>query len=145
MFDKNVGVRLIPYLNAWVGIDRPQSLARAAGAGGILKNTGINFETDGLTGFPILDDTGRDTYGAALGIEYLFDLHQQIVVEVATLQDIGGNNEAGRPAKGDQYGFGIRYQLPLTRAWIARVDAMYGLRESDDDIAGIRFEIRREF
>ena len=62
-------------LNAWVGIDRPQSLARAAGAGDILKNTGINFETDGLTGFPKLDDTGRDTFGAVLGIEYLSDLH----------------------------------------------------------------------
>ena len=136
---------LIPYLNAWVGIDRPQSLARAAGAGGILKNTGINFETDGLTGFPKLDDTGRNTFGAALGIEYLFDLHQQIVAEVAVLQVIEGNNEAGRPAKGDQHGFAIRYQRPLTKAWIARVDTLHGGREFDDNISGMRFEIRRKF
>ncbi len=51
----------------------------------------------------------------------------------------------GRPAKGDQYGFGIRCQRPLTKARIARVDAMYGVREFDDDISGMRFEIRRKF
>lgn len=30
------------------GFGRPQSLARDAGAGGILKNEGIGFDTDGL-------------------------------------------------------------------------------------------------
>ncbi len=75
----------------------------------------------------------------------MFDLRQKIVAEVAALQVIEGNNEAGRPAKGDQYGFGIRYQLPLNRAWVARVDAMYGLREFDDDFSGMRFEFRRKF
>src|SRR6185295_6061229 len=39
---------LVPYCNLFLGVDHPNSVAREAGAGGILKNTGILFETDGL-------------------------------------------------------------------------------------------------
>ena len=134
---------LVPYLNGWVGLDRPVPLARAEG--GLLKNTGINFETDGVTGFPKLDDTGQDTFGAALGIQYLFNLDQQIVLEAATVQVIGGNNEVGRPAKADQYGIGIRYQLPLTLDWILRFDAMHGFLINDRDFTGARVELRKKF
>ncbi|MAT15326.1 MAG: hypothetical protein CMJ46_08665, partial [Planctomyces sp.] len=61
----------VPYLNFFVGFDRTQSVARAAGTGGILRNTGINFETDGLTGYPTLDATGANTYGGAVGVNWL--------------------------------------------------------------------------
>ena len=135
----------IPYLNGWIGGSHPQSLARDAAQGGILLNTGINFETDGLVKFPKLDDTGNDTYGAALGVEYLFDLHQQIVFEVATVQTIGPDKQFGRPAKGDEYGAGVRYQLPLSDRWIFRADAMAAHRDADDPLVGIRFEFRRKF
>lgn len=54
-------LRLVPYANFFVGSKKPQSLARDFGAGGVLRNTGINFDTDGLTGFPKLDDTANDT------------------------------------------------------------------------------------
>ena len=133
---------LVPYLNLWVGLDRPQPLADDTG---ILKNTGINFETDALTGFPKLDDTGNDTYGGALGIQYLFDLDKQLVFEFATVKILGDVNEPGRAAKDDQYGFGIRYQQPISPAWIVRADAMYGILKSVDDISGIRVELRRKF
>lgn len=133
---------LIPYLNAWVGLDRPQPLVDDTG---LLKNTGINFETDALTGFPKLDDTGHDTYGGALGLQYLFNLDQQIVVEAATVQPIGGDFDVGRAAQGSQYALGIRYQLPVSQAWILRADAMYGWLENVDDIGGARVEIRRKF
>lgn len=136
---------LVPYLNLFAGFDRPQSLLRDAGAGGILKNTGINFETDGLTGFPKLDDTGQNTYGGAIGIQYLFNLDQQIVVEAATVQLISDDIEVGRPAPGEQYGIGFRYQLPLTKALIFRADAIYGWRDEVDDIAGVRGELRLKF
>jgi hypothetical protein len=136
---------LVPYLNGWVGGSHPQSLARDAAQGGILLNTGINFETDGLVNFPKLDDTGNDTFGAALGIEYLFDLHQQIVFEVATVQVIGGNLKVGRPAKGDEYAAGVRYQLPLSDRWLIRADAIAAHRVDDDPLLGVRFEIRRKF
>ena len=38
---------VVPYANFFVGWDRPQSVARAGVSGGILRNTGINFDTDG--------------------------------------------------------------------------------------------------
>jgi len=134
---------LVPYLNLWAGFDRPQGLGQQAR--GLLKNTGINFETDAITAFPKLDDTGRDTYGGAIGVEYLFNLDQQIVLEMATVQVMGGDNAVGRPAPGDQYGFGLRYQLPISQAWIVRADAMYGIRDLDEDIKGVRLELRRKF
>lgn len=133
---------LVPYINAWVGLDRPQPLADDTG---ILKNTGINFETDALTGFSTLDDTGHDTFGGAIGIQYLFDLDQQIVLEFAAVQVIGGANEVGRAAKDDQYALGVRYQLPLTKSVILRVDAMHGWRNNDDDVRGARAELRLKF
>jgi len=136
---------LIPYGNFFVGRDRPQSLARDFGAGGILKTVGINFETDGLTGFPKLDDTANDAYGGAVGLEYLFDLNQQIVLEAASVQVIGGDNKPGRVAKGDQFALGLRYQIPISLASIFRVDLIRAWRNEDTDTAGIRFEYRQKF
>ena len=133
---------LVPYFNAWVGFDRPRPLADATG---LLKNIGINFEADALTGFPKLDDTGHDTAGGAIGLEYLFALDQQIVVEAATVQTLGSDNDVGRPAAGDQYALGIRYQRPISPEWIVRADAMYGWLHKAEDISGLRMEIRRKF
>ncbi|MBK6658771.1 MAG: hypothetical protein IPG43_11735 [Proteobacteria bacterium] len=136
---------LVPYANFFVGSKKPQSLARDFGAGGVLKNTGINFETDGLTGFPKLDDTANDTYGGAIGVEYLFNLDQQVVFEVAGLNPLGRDNDPDRIAKGHQVAFGARYQRPLSKAWIFRTDAIYGVREHEQDLAGIRAELRLKF
>jgi len=133
---------LVPYFNVWAGFDRPQPLADDSG---LLKNTGINFETDGLTGFPKLDDTGHDTFGGAVGVSYLFNLDRQLVVEVATVQIMGDVNEVGRAAINDQYALGVRYQHPITPAWIVRADAMYGFLKDTDDISGARLEFRRKF
>ena len=99
-----------------MGNGRPQSLARAAGAGGILFNTGINFETDGLTGFPKLDDTGQDAYGGALGLEFLFSLNQQLVIEVANTTPKNEVKELGE--RDPQNAVGLRYQRPLSNSWI---------------------------
>ena len=76
---------LIPYANFFVGFGNPQPLVDGNGAG-ILKNVGINFETDALTGYPKLDDTGSNAFGGAIGLEYLFNLDQQLVFEVAMVQ-----------------------------------------------------------
>jgi len=133
---------LVPYFNLWAGFDRPQPLADATG---LLKNTGINFETDGLTGFPRLDDTGHNTIGGAVGVSYIFNLDQQLVVEAAALTPIEGDVEAGRATVGDQIGLQIRYQRPIAPGWIVRGDAMMGFLENADDLRGLRFEIRRKF
>jgi hypothetical protein len=148
---------LVPYANFFAGFDSPQSLARAADAGQVLVNTGLNFETDGLTGFPDLDATGHNTYGGALGVEYLFNLNQQIVVEVASVQVLRDSIEEGLDKSADgkpigsQYGFGVRYQLPLTKSWIFRTDGTAGHSEHDfvnNDVKtqlGIRVELRKKF
>jgi len=140
-FITNLPSTLVPYANFWYGNGKPRSLIRDNG--GILKNIGINFETDGLTGFPKLDDTAEDTYGGALGVMYLFALDQQLIVEVASVQTHG--DRTGRAAPGDQYALGARYQKPLSPAWIVRVDAMIGNRDNLEDIGGTRLELRRKF
>ena len=135
---------LIPYANFFVGFGNPQPLVDGNGAG-ILKNVGINFETDALTGYPKLNDTGSNAYGGAIGLQYLFNLDQQIVVEVATVQPFG-DPIAGIGAAQPQYGFGIRYQIPINRAWLFRADATYQIIEgAAEDNFGIRFEVRRKF
>ncbi|MCA9169942.1 MAG: hypothetical protein KDB23_19840 [Planctomycetales bacterium] len=134
----------VPYINAFAGFGRPQSVARAAVSGGILRNTGILFETDGLTGFPLLDDTGSNSYGGAIGLNWLADdFSHQVVLELATVQTFG--LQAGRKAVDDQYGLGARYQKPLNQAWILRLDALYGFLDSADDLTGGRVELRYKF
>ena len=141
---------LIPYANFFVGFGNPQPLVDGNGAG-ILKNVGINFETDALTGFPKLDDTGSNAFGGAIGLEYLFNLDQQLVFEVAMVQPFEND---GIGAQDAQFGFGVRYQIPINRAWLFRADATYQiLAAADEDIFegkfednfGIRTEIRRKF
>jgi hypothetical protein len=133
---------LLPYANFFVGFDNPQPLVDGNGAG-ILKNVGINFETDALTGYPKLDDTGSTTFGGAIGLQYLFNLDQQLVFEVAMVQPF---EDDGIGAQDPQYGFGVRYQIPIDRAWLFRADATYQILEGgDEDNFGDRAEVRRKF
>jgi hypothetical protein len=135
---------VIPYANFFVGFDRPQPLVDGNGAG-ILKNVGINFETDALTGYPKLDDSGSNAWGGAIGVTYLFgrDLGQQFVFELAMVQPF---KDDGVGAASPQYALGVRYQLALTRAWLLRADATYQIKEDqDDDDFGVRLELRRKF
>lgn len=131
---------LLPYLNLFYGEGSPQAAARDAGAGGVLKNTGLSFETDGLTGFPKMDDTGRNAYGGALGLQYLFSLDRQVVMEVSGLDRHG--DDKGR---GAEYALGLRYQQPLSRRWIFRADGVIGDRRQGDDFSGVRVELRCKF
>jgi hypothetical protein len=135
---------LIPYANFFAGFGNPQPLVDGFNAG-ILKNIGINFETDALTGYPKLDDSGSNAVGGAIGVTYLFgkDLDQQLVFEVAMVQPF---EDDGIGAKRPQYGFGVRYQKALTRAWLLRADATYQILEGEDeDNFGVRLELRRKF
>lgn len=132
---------VIPYANFFAGFDHPQPLGRLQGP---LKNTGINFESDLLTGYPFLDDSGNDTYGGAFGLDLLggqFD--RQFIVETAVLQAFG--DPVGRIAPGDQYALGARYQVRLGNSWILRADAMLGWLENTNDIDGARVELRHKF
>ncbi len=134
----------VPYANFFYGSGRPQSVARAAVSGGILRNTGINFETDVLTGYPTLDATANNTYGAAFGLNMLGNnFTHQLVVEFAALAGTG--SQQFRAAPGDQYAAGIRYQKPLSYRWIFRADSMYGWLRNAEDIHGNRIEFRWKF
>jgi len=136
---------LLPYANFFVGSGNPQPLVDGNGAG-LLKNVGINFETDALTGFPKLNDTGSNAYGGAIGLQYLFNLDQQIVVELATVQPFG-DTIPGVGVADAQYALGIRYQIPLNNDWLFRADATYQIVDNPDveDNFGIRAELRRKF
>ncbi|MEA2414643.1 MAG: hypothetical protein QOI58_1300 [Thermoanaerobaculia bacterium] len=129
----------VPYLNLFAGFNSPQSLARGADSGGVLRNTGITFESDGMTAYPTLDAKAHKSYGGALGLEYLFDLFHQIVIEGSAVQRMSGNKA------GDQYGIGIRYQQPISPDLIIRFDAMKGWLKGQKDVYGVRAEIRLKF
>jgi len=133
-------LNFVPYFNLFAGFKSPQSLARGADSGGVLRNTGLAFESDGLTGYPTLDATAHDSYGGAVGVEYLFGLDRQIVFEVATVQRRNNNNVFGA-----ENSVGARYQHPFTKTWILRLDAMKGWRQGQKDIYGARVELRRKF
>ena len=130
---------LVPYVNFFAGFDSPQSLARAAGTGGVLNNTGINFESDGLTGYPTLDSSATESYGAAVGLEKLWGISRSFVVEGAMVQRMGSS------PFGNQYALGVRFQQPLNNRWIFRADAMHGWRQGLNDVYGVRVELRRKF
>jgi hypothetical protein len=135
---------VVPYVNLFAGFDRPQSVARAGAAGGVLRNTGILFESDNLTGYPTLDATANDVYGAALGLNLLApDFSQQLILEAAVLQRMGNPPNAGAPD--DQYGLGLRYQVPITNAHLLRFDVMHGWLDAGDNISGARAEYRWKF
>jgi hypothetical protein len=135
---------VIPYVNLWSGFDDPQSVARAGAAGGVLRNTGILFESDNLTGFPTLDATAANTYGAAVGIDLLSpEFTHQLILEFATVQVFG--DATLRNAPGNQYGIGARYQVPISNATLLRFDAMHGLLDDSPDVTGVRAEFRWKF
>ncbi|QDS87157.1 hypothetical protein EC9_13340 [Rosistilla ulvae] len=137
-------LRFVPYLNAFAGFGRPQSVARAAAAGGVLRNTGINFETDGINGFPTLDATANNTYGGAVGINLLgpaFD--HQLVVEAAYVGVM--DNPDDRKAAGEELAFGTRYQIPISHRTLIRLDGMWAWRDNASDLTGGRIEYRWKF
>lgn len=134
---------VVPYANMFVGWDRPQSVARAGVSGGILRNTGINFDTDGLNGFPTIDPTGSDTAGGAIGIDLIGeDLDRQLLLELAYQTPHGSKNLA---VPDDQFAAGARYQFPISYRFLLRFDAMYGWRRGLEDVYGTRMEYRWKF
>lgn len=134
----------VPYFNGFVGNGRPQSVARAGGSGEILRNTGINFESDGLTAYPTLNATGANSYGGAVGFNLLSaDFRQQFVAEFTALDRYG--NPAMSRIAGPQYAIGARYQRTLNNRALIRFDAINGWLDNDSNIYGMRSEFRWKF
>jgi hypothetical protein len=134
----------VPYCNLFLGNGRPQSVARAANSGDILRNVGINYEADGLTGYPTLAATGANSYGGAVGINMLgADFGSQFIVEFAAL-DSYGDPLISRIA-GPQYSIGSRYQRAINNRSLWRVDFINGWLDDAPDIYGTRAEFRWKF
>lgn len=134
---------VVPYANFFVGWDRPQSVARAGVSGGILRNTGINFDTDGVNGLATLDPTASDTAGFSLGIDLLGqDLDRQLLLEFAYVTPHGNKNAS---VPDDQYGVAARYQFPISHRTLLRFDTLYGWRRGLHDVYGTRMEYRWKF
>ncbi|QDT11389.1 hypothetical protein [Planctomycetes bacterium K23_9] len=134
---------VVPYANFFVGWDRPQSVARAAASGGILRNSGINFDTDGVNGFASLDATGSDSAGGAIGVDLIGDdLDKQLVIEAA-YQTPHGSGNPNLPD--DQFAIGSRFQVNLSHATLLRFDVMHGWRRGLVDVYGTRMEYRWKF
>lgn len=134
---------IVPYANAFYGWGRPQSVARAAGSGGVLRNTGINFDTDGLNGFATLDPTGFDTAGGSIGVDLIGkDFNRQLLLEMSYVTEHGDSNPL---VDGDQFGIGARYQFPVSNSRLLRFDVMHGWRGQLDDVYGLRMEHRWKF
>lgn len=134
---------LVPYANFFVGWDRPQSVARAGGSGGILRNTGINFDTDGLSGFATLDPTAHDTAGGSIGVDLIGDdLDRQLLLEMTYLTPHGDGNPL---VPKDQFALGSRYQFPISHRTLLRFDVMHGWRRGLENVYGTRMEYRWKF
>ena len=134
----------VPYWNMFLGNGRPQSVARAGNSGGILRNTGINYEGDGLTGYPTLAATGANSYGGAIGINRLgADFGSQFIVEFAALDTYGDPTISG--IAGPQYAIGSRYQRAINTRSLWRVDFINGWLDDAPDIYGTRAEFRWKF
>lgn len=135
---------VIPYINFFAGFDRPQPLARAGAFGGVLFNTGILFQADQLTSYPTLDPFANNTYGASVGVDFLAPrFNQQLILEAAVLRAM--EEQANRSVRGDQVGVAMRWQKQLTTSHLIRADAMVGLLDNSEDIAGARVEYRWKF
>lgn len=133
----------VPYANFFYGWGRPQSVARAGGSGGILRNTGINFDTDGLNGLATLDPLAADTTGGSIGVDLIGNkLDRQLLLEVSYLTEHGDSNPN---VDGDQIGIGARYQFPISNSRLMRFDVMHGWRGELDNVYGTRMEYRWKF
>ncbi len=133
---------VVPYFNLFAGWDRPQSVARAGVSGGVLRNTGINFEIDGLNGYPTLDSSAADTAGGSIGVDLIGnDLDRQLLLEASYVTPHGERSLIN----GEQFALGTRYQVAISHRSIIRFDTIYGWNDNDTDIYGTRIEYRWKF
>lgn len=132
---------VVPYLNLFVGHGTPQAAARTAG---ILKNTGLAFEQEALAGSQSLTANGHNSAGGALGIEFLFNFDQQLVLEAAT-QTVTRNRQNGAAPEGDEFALAMRWQKPISRRWIVKADAIKGWKSKGEEFASARLELRVKY
>jgi len=114
------------------GFKSPQSLAGAR-CGGVLRNTGITFESDGMTAYR-RSTPKRTTPTRCAGAGVPFDLARQIVGKGPVVQRRGDNT------LGNQTGIECAISSQSART-DHRFDAMKGFLQGQKDIYGVRAEL----
>ncbi|MAG58592.1 MAG: hypothetical protein CMJ83_20070 [Planctomycetes bacterium] len=128
------------YLNAFWGIDRFSSAARAPDAGGALGRVGILFAAVGIGRYDAaLGNRPDDSVGAALGWQQFFDGgRRQLTFEAGGRL---GTDEDDTSAAA----VGARLQQAVGKRAIVQVDAFVGVREARGATFGMRVEFLIKF
>lgn len=123
------------YVNGYLAVADFRSASRAPAAGGPLGRVGILFAAVGLgqQTAPLPDDARRSA-GAAVGYQWQFEDHSQLVLEAGGRVDFG---DVGSHA----IAVGGRFQVPLSRRTLVQIDAHLSQVERE----GIGFGARLEF
>src|SRR5262249_30264860 len=106
------------YLNAFCGIDRFSSAARAPDAGGPLGRIGILFESLGLGRYgAALGNRVADSAGGAVGYQMFFSqARRQLVLEAGGRKDTNGTRQ-------DRVAFGGRFEQAIGSRLVLRFDS----------------------
>lgn len=138
----------IPYLNIFAADGSPQQLA---GKNNILEKVGITFESNPVTLFSGIDPVARNNAGLAIGLEYLFKLDQQFIIELG-YSDILDDTNTTSPAEinDTNLALGLRYQKNINTSWAYKIDFVHvdlgenGVGEPEDS-THTKFEIFTKF
>ncbi len=139
---------LIPYLNLFAADGSPQQLA---GKNNILDKVGITFESNPVTLFSGIDPVARNNAGLALGLEYLFSLDQQFIIELG-YSDVLDDKDTDSPAQitDTNLALGLRYQKNINTAWAYKVDFVHADKGENkngesEDSTHVKLEIFTKF
>ncbi len=131
---------LLPYANFFVGVGNPQPLVDGNNAS-ILKNVGINFETDALSK-AIRNSTtaASNAFGGAIGLRVpcSTSIHGSSCSKWRWCSR--SRTTASAPRMRSTVS-GSAIQVPIDRAWLFRADAtLSNSRRGDEDNFGLRAE-----
>ncbi len=134
------GTHDVVYMNAFLGIDKYSSAARAPTAGGPLGRTGILFAAVGLGRFPpALGNRADDSFGAAVGYQKFIGplAKSQLVVEL-------GGRDSTKDGPG-AVAVGTRYQRKLGVRYLLQVDGYVSASDGRGPNWGLRTELAVSF
>ncbi len=128
------------YLNAFWGIERFSSAARAPDAGGPLGRVGVLFEALGLGRYQAaLGNRADDSAGGALGYQMFFDqFRRQLTLEVGGRKDTNGTRQ-------DRVAFGGRLEQAIGHHFILRFDSFISTGPHRGPGYGGRTELMAKF
>lgn len=128
------------FVNAYWGIDRFSSAARAPSTGGPLARVGILYAAVGLGRYPsaLSNDPARSA-GGSIGYQAFFGTTtRQLIIELGGRQDTSGRNRG-------EAAIGARFQQAFWQQFILRFDAFVAQRERQREMTGVHAELQVQF